>query len=124
VVKGPPLLLLCYLSKAKNILIPQLAEAREYEDARLTCQFDVKRIMWKGPWTKSRTVETHGNTILIKNLTKKEEGWYYCLTNSEEIIPWNFEFFKGPPVFTVPVKALLRSRAYLKVIGLSLYCSL
>jgi len=62
-------------------------------------------------------VETHGNKLLIRKLSKNHEGWYYCLTNSEDIIPWNFIFVEGPPVFVMPRRVLLRSRAYIKVIG-------
>jgi len=104
-------------STAENIITPQLTEARENEGIVLTCQFGAtKRLVWRGPGTES-SVQTLDNKLLIRKLSKKNEGWYYCLTNSEENITWNFVFFKGPPVFIVPKKALLRSYAYIKVIG-------
>jgi len=106
--------MMCY--KADNIIISRPAQARQNESIVLTCHFDATRYVWNRPWTE-RKVETHGNTLSIKRVSKNKEGWYYCSTNSNEIIPWHFTYRIGPPVFTVHMKVLLRSRVYINIIG-------
>ena len=100
---------------AREAITSETTELREAENLTLACRLD-KKAKWFANINAKNLLLSHQNEVIISNASKINQGWIFCIANSVENLWWSLLYIVDLPQYSIPKKALLRGRVYIKVI--------